>query len=88
MPNTKSAARRMRGNERKRVANRRVKVRLKKLQSRFAALLAAGKKDEATKALRLVNSAFGKAAKTGVVHSATASRKQSRLALQLNKLAK
>jgi len=45
-------------------------------------LLATGKKDEATQALRGLASAFDKAAKSGVVHRATANRKKSRLALQ------
>jgi small subunit ribosomal protein S20 len=48
--------------------------------------VSAGKKDEAAKALRIVISAFDKAAKTGVVHHATASRKKSRLATRLNGL--
>jgi small subunit ribosomal protein S20 len=87
MPNTKSAERRIRNSERKRVVNHAVKSRLRTLQSNFASLLAAGKRDEAAAALRLVSSAFDKAAKTGVVHASRASRKRSRLTLQFNKLA-
>jgi small subunit ribosomal protein S20 len=45
--------------------------------------LGSGKKDEASAALRVITSAFDKAAKTGVVHRATADRKKSRLALRL-----
>ena len=45
-----------------------------------------GKKDEALQALRIVTSAFDKAAKTRVVHKATANRKRSRLALYLKKI--
>jgi small subunit ribosomal protein S20 len=48
-------------------------------------MLAAGKKDAAAKQLRTLSSAFDKAAKSGVVHRATADRKKSRLALQLAK---
>jgi small subunit ribosomal protein S20 len=46
-------------------------------------LLGAGKKDDASKALRDISSAFDKAAKSGVIHRATADRKKSRLALRL-----
>jgi len=86
MPNTKSAERRMRSSARKQVANHSVASRLKTLKSKFDATLAAGKKDEAAAALRTVSSAFDKAVKTGVLHRATADRKKSRLALQLNRL--
>jgi ribosomal protein S20 len=43
----------------------------------------AGKRDEATTALRAVVSGYDKAAKTGVIHFATASRKKSRLSTRL-----
>ena len=83
MPTTKSAERRMRNSARKRDHNRRLKSRLKTLESGYRSLLAAGKKEEAAQALRNLQSAFDKAAKTGVVHKATASRKKSRLAAGL-----
>ena len=84
MPNTKSAERRMRNSARKRDHNRALKSRLKTLEARYRALLGAGKKDEAAQALRGLQSAFDKAAKTRVVHPATASRKKSRLAAHLS----
>jgi small subunit ribosomal protein S20 len=83
MPNTKSAERRMRNSARKHLQNRSVKSRLHTLEKSYLTLLGAGKKDDATKALREVTSAFDKAAKSGVVHRATADRKKSRLALRL-----
>ncbi len=83
MPNTKSAERRMRNSARKRLRNRSAKSRLHSLEKGYLELLSAGKKDDAAKALREVSSAFDKAAKTGVIHRATASRKKSRLALRL-----
>ena len=86
MPNTKSAERRTRNSARKQVANRRVKSRLHTLEASYAAPLTGGKKEDATAALRLVSSAFDKAAKTGVIHKANANRKKSRLAVQLNTL--
>ncbi len=86
MPNTKSAERRMRNSARKQVRNRSAKSRLKTLETKYRALVSAGKKDEATQTLREVASAYDKAAKTRVVHPATASRKKSRLAAALNKV--
>ena len=84
MPNTKSAQRRMRNSSRKKAQNRSIKSRLHTLERRYVELLAAGKKDEAAKALPTVTSAFDKAAKTGVLHRGTADRKKSRLALRLS----
>lgn len=86
MPNTKSAHRRMRNSARKQLQNRSVKSRLGTLEKTYAELTTAGKKAEATTAFRTLSGALDKAAKAGVVHRATASRKKSRLELQLNKL--
>jgi small subunit ribosomal protein S20 len=86
MPNTKSAERRMRNSARKQAQNRSIKSRLHSLEKKCLALISAGKKAEATTALRAVISAFDKAAKTGVVHKAMADRKKSRLNLRLNSL--
>jgi small subunit ribosomal protein S20 len=86
MPNTKSAERRMRNSARKQTQNRSIKTRLHTLEKKYVELLGAGKKDEATKAYQIVTSALDKAAKVGTVHKSRASRKKSRLALQLNKL--
>ncbi|MBI3414005.1 MAG: 30S ribosomal protein S20 [Verrucomicrobia bacterium] len=84
MPNTKSAERRVRSNARKRLRNRAVKSRLHTLEKKYAELVVAKKKDEAAVALRLVASAFDKAAKSGVIHKGRADRKKSRLSLRLN----
>jgi len=83
MPNTKSAERRMRNNARKQLHNRSIKSRLHTLERAYLQLLGAGKKEEASKALQSISSAFDKAAKSGVVHRSTANRKKSRLALRL-----
>lgn len=85
MPNTKSAERRMRNSARKHARNTSVKSRLHSLEKKYLTLVTAGKKDEAGLALKAVVSAFDKAAKSGVVHKATASRKKSRLSLRLNR---
>jgi len=68
---------------RKRARNRSTKSRLNTLEGSYLALLSAGKKEEAATALRMVTSAFDKAAKTGAIHKRTADRKKSRLSLQL-----
>lgn len=86
MPNTKSAERRMRNSARKQLHNRSFRSRLHSLEKKYSALLTSGKKDDATKAYKEITAAFDKAAKNGVIHRATANRKKSRLALQLNKV--
>ena len=86
MPNTKSAERRMRNSARRQVLNRGVHSRLHSLEKKYLQVLGAGKKEDAAKAYQVVSSALDKAAKTGTVPKARASRKKSRLALRLNKL--
>lgn len=76
----------MRSSARKNTQNRSIKSRLHTLEKKYLALVTAGKKDEAAKALKDVASAFDKAAKKGVVHKGTASRRKSRLTLRLNKV--
>jgi small subunit ribosomal protein S20 len=83
MPNTKSAERRMRNSAAKQLRNRSTKSRLHTLEKGYLQLLDTGKRDEATKALHALTSAFDKAAKSGTVHRTTANRKKSRLALRL-----
>ena len=85
MPNTKSAERRMRGNERKRLHNRLVQSKLHRVEKDFRALLAARKKDEAAQLLPRVHAAFDKAVKSGALPRPTANRKKSRLAAALAK---
>ena len=83
MPNTKSAERRMRNSARKRLHNRSIKSSLHQLEKKYVALVAAGKKEDASTTLKAVSSAFDKAAKTGVIHKSMASRKKSRLSARL-----
>lgn len=84
MPNTRSAERRMRGSEHKRLHNRSVKSNLHHLEKDFRTLISGGKKDEAAKALSGVHSALDKAVKSGALPRSTANRKKSRLALALS----
>jgi small subunit ribosomal protein S20 len=83
MPNTKSAARRMRSSARRHTHNKSIKSQLKTLEKNYLFLASSGKKEEASAALRSITSALDKAAKVGVLHSNTTSRKKSRLALKL-----
>jgi small subunit ribosomal protein S20 len=86
MANTKSAIRRTRANERKRLNNRSTLSRVRKAEKTYQAAVAAGKKDDAAKALRTVASAYDKAAKKGIIKRGSADRKKSRLTIKLNKL--
>ncbi len=74
----------MRSSERKHMHNRSVKSKLRGLEKTFRSLITGGKKDEASKALSGVHSAFDKAVKSGVLPRATANRKKSRLQLALS----
>lgn len=76
----------MRNSARKQVRNRGIAARLHTLEKKYLQLVGAGKKEDASKALQDVSSALDKAAKNGTVHKSRASRKKSRLSLQLNKL--
>lgn len=86
MPNTKSAAKQLRKSKKRQIRNRAVKQRLRKLIKGYLQLVQQGDRAAATKALAEVASALDKAAKSGVIHWATANRKKSRLANRLNKL--
>ncbi len=78
----------MRNSARKQVHNRSINTRLHTLEKKYVELLGAGKKEDAAKALQSVVSALDKAAKTGTVPKARASRKKSRLTLQFNRVSK
>jgi len=74
----------MRNSARKRLHNRSIKSALHQLEKKYVALLTSGKKEDASKSLQAVSSAFDKAAKNGVIHKSMASRKKSRLSARLN----
>ena len=73
----------MRNNARRHSHHQSLKSRLKTLEGNYLSLVSAGKKDEASAALRAVTAAFDKAAKRGVIHANNASRKKSRLTVRL-----
>ncbi len=74
----------MRSSARKHLQNNTVKSRLHTLETSYAKLLVAGKKEDAAKTLRVLSSALDKAAKTKVIHRARANRTKSRLSVRLN----
>jgi small subunit ribosomal protein S20 len=87
MPRTKSAAKQARASERRQRHNKSIKSRLHTLENNLLSLLDAKKSAEAVTAYQALSSALDKAAKVQVIHRNTASRKKSRLAARLKKLA-
>ncbi|MCW7752944.1 30S ribosomal protein S20 [Desulfobotulus sp. H1] len=84
MANHKSAKKRARQNEVRRVRNRGIKSQVKTAITHLRGLI---EKDPAAagEALQKTTAAIDKAAKKGVIHRNTASRKVSRLAQLINK---
>lgn len=83
MPNTKSAERRMRNSARRQQRNKSAKSRIKTLEKNYLGAVAAGKKEDATNAYRVLTSALDRSAKGGIVHPNRARRKKSRLGTRL-----
>jgi small subunit ribosomal protein S20 len=88
MPNTKSAVKAMRQSLRRHATNLKTKNKVKNATKQFKKLTSDNNVNEALKALRDAMSALDKAVKKGVVHKNTASRKKSRMAKAVAKLAK
>ena len=87
MANIKSAKKRVLVNEKKAAQNQMIKSAVKTEIKKVRAAVEAGNKEEAAKALLAATSAIDKAESKGVIKKNTASRKVSRLALAVNKLA-
>lgn len=83
MPNTASAKKRMRQEEKRRLHNRSVKSEVKTQISKARYAIATGAADAET-AVRLAASELDRAAKKGVLHRNNAARRKSRLMKQLN----
>lgn len=88
MPNTKSAAKAMRQSERRRVTNIKTKSKFKAAVKKVKKFVVETNVTEAVAALKDAMSTMDKAVKKGVMHKNTASRKKSRLAKSIGKLAK
>ncbi len=77
MANHKSAIKRAKQSQGRRLRNRSAKTTLKTLEKKLRAVKEAGENSD--EILRKTQSAFHKAAKKGIIHTKTASRKISRL---------
>jgi small subunit ribosomal protein S20 len=87
MPNTKSADKRMRQEQKRRLVNRRTKSIVKTAITKARQAIATPVVDEevTAAAIRSAVSELDKAAKKGVIHKNNAARRKSRLMKQLNK---
>ena len=86
MANHKSALKRARQNEVKRIQNKGYKTRVKKAVKEVRTALSDDSVDQAKKSFVKTVSIIQKAASKGVIHRNQASRKISRLATQINQL--
>ena len=84
MANHKSALKRTRQNEKKRLRNKSTKTRVKNVEKNVRLAVNENSKETALNQLNAAQSAIDKAAKKGVIHKNTASRKLSRLSRQVN----
>ncbi len=86
MANHKSAKKRAKQNEIKRVRNNSVKTRIKNIVKEVRLAIDENSKEQADIKLKNAKSVIAKAAKKGVIHGNTASRKISRLSKHVNAL--
>lgn len=87
MPITDSAKKALRASANKHVFNMRRKNAIEKALKNLKKFVEDKKKSEAVVALSLAYKALDKAVKTGLIKDNTASRKKSRLALMVKKIA-
>lgn len=85
MAHHKSAIKRQRQNEKRQLQNRVVKTRMKTVTKKLAQAEKAGDPQAILNEFNRAKSAIDKAAKKGIIHPNTASRKKSRLAKSVNK---
>ncbi len=87
MANSKSAIKRMKQNEKRRIRNKAVKSRVKHAVKSVRSAVGQSSQELADKELQLAKSIIDKAAKKGVIHKKTASRKISRLSRSVKRIA-
>jgi len=87
MPNLQTSIKDLRQNKRRAEFNRRIRNRMKKAIKNFEDLLKENNTEKAQIALIQTYKILDKAAQKNVIKKNTASRKKSRLASKLNKLA-
>jgi small subunit ribosomal protein S20 len=88
MPNHKSAEKRVRQSEKRRVINRGHRTKVRTYIKKVRAALDSGKSDEIQSALPETISVIDKAVQKGVMHKNAAARYKSRLTLKANQAAK
>ena len=88
MPNHKSAEKRVRQSEKRRVINRGNRSKVRTYVKKMRAALDSGKSDEIQSALPEAISVIDKAVQKGVMHKNAAARYKSRLTLRANQAAK
>ncbi|MEJ2727985.1 MAG: 30S ribosomal protein S20 [Deltaproteobacteria bacterium] len=86
MANHKSAEKRARQNEKRRVRNKAMKTRIKHLTKEVRLASGEASKKEALDKLKAAQSIVDKALKKGVIHKKTAARKISRLSRLVNSI--
>ncbi len=87
LANIKSAKKRISVIEKKTARNKAIKSKVKTYVKKVEACINAGDKAAAQEALKTASSEISKAASKGIYHKNTASRKISRLACAVNKIA-
>ena len=85
MPNTSSAKKQVRVNEKKRLRNRSVRSQLKTNITKAEKLISANESESAQKAAVVAVSSLDGAAVKGIIHPNNAARRKSRLMKKLNK---
>jgi small subunit ribosomal protein S20 len=86
MPNLKTSIKDLRSSKRKTTYNDRLRKRMKKSIKKFQDHIDKNDNEKAEKSLKQTYKILDKAAKKNVLKEGKASRKKSRLAIQLNKL--
>lgn len=87
MANIKSAKKRIKVIETKTLRNKMIKSKVKTIIRKLEAAIAAGDKESANSLLKTATSELCKACSKGVYHKNTVSRKVSRMAAAVNKMA-
>ena len=84
LANTKSAIKRLRSSERRRLHNRVYRGQARTAVKKARGLMAAGNLEEAREAVQAASRALDKAAAKGIIHKNNAARRKSRLMQRLN----
>ncbi|NOU35655.1 MAG: 30S ribosomal protein S20 [Kiritimatiellaceae bacterium] len=88
MPNIKSAKKRVRSSEKRRIGNMTAKTKVKTVRRKTREVLTAGVTATSEQAVREYSSVLDKAVKRGVIKKNTATRRKKRAVAALRKLAK